>query len=243
MSDPLRRVTAMSSLRVVPIYTTDAIEYIDRHHSHLPPPERVFYASAVHDENGLRCVAALARPKSRELQAQGYAEVVRVASDGQAEHAASMALGALLRAARALGWAKFVSYTLLGEAGTIYRATGWWPVAITRPDREWNCPSRPREEAAQSGSKVRWVTGGQALTNEYIATCFALGVKHVAEDPSSDEAKAFRREMERLHDVMVKVQRDTGKVPIPPRPVEALPLFIARDEDNRDARYAAGDDA
>lgn len=220
LSDPTGSFEGMSNLRVVPIYTTDAIEYIDRHHSHLDPPERIFYASAVHDDRGLRCVAALARPKSRELQSQSYAEVVRVASDGQAEHAASMALGAILRAGRALGWTKFVSYTLLGEAGTIYRATGWWPVAITKPGREWDCPSRPREEVAQSGSKVRWVTGAKALQS---ALCAARWLN------PAFSLNSVRVAAEALQAVATTVKASIGKVPIPPRPTTALPLFDGGD--------------
>lgn len=216
MSDPYRSLSGMT-LRVVPIYSSEALAFCDAHHSHLDPPDRIFYASAVHDETGLRCVALLARPKSRELQAQGYAEVVRVASDGTAEHAASMALGALMRAARALGWTKLVSYALLGEAGTIYRATGWWPVAITRPDREWGCPSRPREEAAQSGSKVRWVTGEKSLSDVGAAARFMLEDGHTV--------KAFDVEVNRLCSVVAEVAHAVGKVAIPPRRVEALPLF------------------
>lgn len=113
----------------------------------------------------LVCVALAGRPSARLLAE--CAEVTRVASVGgeAAQHAASMALGAITRALLALGHTRLVSYTLLGEAGTSYRAAGWWPVAVTRGG-EWGRADRPREAAAQPGRKVRWEYGPAALPRD-----------------------------------------------------------------------------
>lgn len=149
-------------LRVVPVTITDARAHVARWHSHLGPPVGGLLASAVAEGDRIVCVAILGRPVSRVLQAQGCAEVTRVASDGTVPHAASMALGAIRKAALALGWRRLVSSTLLGEAGTSYRAAGWHPVALG-DGGEWAREDRPRDASAQPGGKVRWETGPDAL--------------------------------------------------------------------------------
>ena len=150
------------TLRVVPLTLTDARRHVEAHHSHHGAPIGGLYALGVAFGETLCCVAIVGRPVARMLA--GAAEVTRLASDGT-KHAASMALGAATRAGLALGWRRFVSYTLLGEAGTSYRAAGWWPVAVVR-GREWSCPSRPRDEAAQPGDKIRWEYGPEALPRD-----------------------------------------------------------------------------
>lgn len=164
----------MSRLRVVPCTIGEARSFVEREHSHLAAPVSGLCAVGIEVASGvssrgtpwaLACVAILSRPVSRELQAQGCAEVTRCASSGMAPHAASMAYGAITRAALALGWRRLVSSTLLGEAGTCLRAAGWRPVAVRGPRSvaEWSCSSRDRGDAAQPGAKVRWETGPAAL--------------------------------------------------------------------------------
>ncbi len=153
------------SLRVVPCTIGEARAFVERAHSHLHAPISALCAVGVAIEGGeLVCVAMLSRPVSRELQAQGCAEVTRCASDGT-PHAASMAYGAISRAGIALGWRRLVSSTLLGEAGTCLRAAGWRPVAMRGPRSlaEWSSARRDRQDAAQPGAKVRWEFGPDAL--------------------------------------------------------------------------------
>lgn len=151
-------------LNLSPITIGDARKYVEREHSHHHAPLSALCAVSVVDGGGLIvCVSMLGRPVSRELQAQGCVEVHRVASDGTAPHAASMAIGAIARAAIALGWRRLVSYTLLGEAGTSYRAAGWCPVSVSRDGREWSCVSRERGAVGQPGAKVRWEVGPDAM--------------------------------------------------------------------------------
>lgn len=91
---------------------------------------------------------------------------VGVETDGTTPHAASMAIGAIVRAARALGWRRVVSYTLVGEAGTSYRASGWHAVALSDGGADWSRKRRPRERPAQPGDKVRWETGPDAAPDD-----------------------------------------------------------------------------
>lgn len=130
---------------------------VAREHSHHHAHRRQVFALGIAEGERLACVAIAERPKARALCDGRTIEVSRVASD-RTEHAASKAVGAISRAAIALGYRRLVSYTLLGEAGTIYRAANWYPTALV-DGREWDAPSRPREAAAQAGDKVRWEYG------------------------------------------------------------------------------------
>jgi hypothetical protein len=154
------------SLLVVPTSVQDAKAFVAVEHSHHDAPLSGLVAVAVEVEGRRVCVAILGRPVARALDAiPTCAEVTRLASDASTPHAASKALGAIARAAWPLGYRRLVSYTLLGEAGTCYRAAGWRPVAHVK-GREWSCASRHRGGAAQPGDKVRWETGPDALARD-----------------------------------------------------------------------------
>jgi hypothetical protein len=171
----------MSLLRVVPVTLTDARIYVQRWHSHLDAPVGGLFAAAVeHVERGVVCVAVMGRPVARLLDqrdaggGRSVAELTRVASDGTAPHAASMAGAAVSRAALVLGYRRLVSKTLLGEAGTMYRAMGWRAVAVrNRPrDETWEREGRVREHPAQPGAKVRWEYGPDALPYDAVVDAF-----------------------------------------------------------------------
>ena len=147
-------------LTIVPTNITAARAWVERHHSHHHAPQGGLCAVGVADDGRLVCVAMLSRPVARMLNADPTcAEVNRVASDGTAKHAASMAIGAISRAAIALGYRRLVSYLLLGEAGTSYRAAGWWPTSADLRERNWERSDGARDPAAQPGPKVRWEFG------------------------------------------------------------------------------------
>lgn len=117
-------------------------------------------AVGVEHDSVLVCVAILGRANGPFEKP--VAEVTRVASDGSTKHSASKALAAITRTALNLGWTRIVSYTLLGEAGTIYRACGWRPTAISEGG-EHSRAARPRSASVQPGPKVRWEAGPEAM--------------------------------------------------------------------------------
>ena len=160
----------MSALRVVPVTLRAARAHVQAHHSHLAAPVGGLFAVGVARDGVLCCVAIVGHPVARMLT--GCAEVTRVASDGT-RHAASMALGAAGRAGLALGWRRLVSYTLLGEPGTSYRAAGWWPVAVCDggSGRARTGPARPRSRlAARSvGSTVPTPSRGTRRSTRWCA--------------------------------------------------------------------------
>lgn len=157
----------MADLRILPITRSDARAFIAKHHSHHWPPNTWIACCAVANGGGVVCVAILEQPKARMLCNGTTAEVSRVASDGAAKNAASMCLAAITRAAIALGYRRLISYLLLGEAGTSYRAAGWWPTARSAGG-SWDRPSRPRDirDSVQRGEKVRWEFGPDAAPRD-----------------------------------------------------------------------------
>lgn len=159
------------TLVVRPIVRDDARAWVKRHHRHHPPFVSWLFGCAVFDGDRLCCVAAVERP-ARLLQDGVTCQVSRVASD-RTPHAASKVIAAAARAALALGYRRVVSYTLTGEAGTCYRAAGWWPTAVTAGG-EWSRPSRTRAAAAQPCPKVRWEFGPDAAPYDEMAEAYVL---------------------------------------------------------------------
>ena len=147
-------------LSLVPVNITAARAWIERHHAHHHAPPFGLFAVGVARDGVLCCVAIVSRPVARLLAVRGdVAEITRCASDGT-PHAASMAVAAATRMAIAGGYRRLVSYTLLGEAGTSYRAAGWHVTGILRARDGWL--SRAGRNAVQTGAKVRWESGPDA---------------------------------------------------------------------------------
>jgi hypothetical protein len=158
-------------LTVVPITFGEAAEFVHLHHRHHPPSVGHKFSIAVSDENGaVRGVAIAGRPVARHNDDGWTLEVTRVATDNEClvqhdrEHpkigcshdACSMLYGACWRAAKALGWRRLITYTLVTEPGTSLRAAGWKLIGST-PGRPWTCKSRPRVTREPTlGEKHRW---------------------------------------------------------------------------------------
>lgn len=150
----------MSRTTLTPITRDRARAWIKATHSHLPTGLTGWLCGVAVERDGqLVCVAALGRPKARLLAASEprTAEITRIASNGT-PHVASMAAAALVRAARALGYAKVITYTLASESGTCIKAAGFKrDDAHVSKGGEWSRGSRARAKALEPGPKVRWV--------------------------------------------------------------------------------------
>lgn len=173
------------SLRVVPIGVREALRHVQRHHAHHHAPPGAFFAVSVADGERVVCVALVGRPVARMLDADPLcAEITRCASDGT-PHAASMCLGAARRMALAAGYARLVSYTLLGEAGTSYLAAGWVVTGLVEASQGWH--SRAGRTTVQGGGKVRWETGPAAAPADGAAALVcALAAGRVEVTPRSE---------------------------------------------------------
>jgi len=145
-------------LRLTPVTLRQAQEFVDRVHRHHDAPQGHKVSVGVADESGqLRAVGVLGRPVARGADDGLTAEITRVASDG-APNACSMIYGALTRAARALGYDRVITYTLLDvESGASLRASGWQVDGMTSGGEWKRSDGKPRKNTHPTGRKVRWV--------------------------------------------------------------------------------------
>lgn len=150
------------TLRIVPCTIQDAKDIVRRWHRHNRPPVSGLFAVACEGNGELCGVAIVGRPVARMLQDGVTCEVLRVATDGT-HNACSMLYGACTRAAKALGYARAVTYTLQSESGSSLRACGWQLDASLPARDSWSCSSRDRvqrdlfgRETRPAGPKFRW---------------------------------------------------------------------------------------
>lgn len=145
------------TIRLSPISLRAANAWISENHRHHGPVQgHKFSVSVVDDEGVVRGVGVAGRPVARYLDADGYIEVVRVATDGT-KNACSMLYGALRRAAIAMGYPpeKIITYTLDSEDGGSLRASGW-VVDGSTVGGSWHSEKRPRTDKHPTVPKTRW---------------------------------------------------------------------------------------
>jgi hypothetical protein len=150
----------VGDLVLAPISLRQANEHVRRVHRHHPAARGMKFAVAVLDSLGeLHAVAIASRPVSRVLDAEGYLEVTRVASDGT-PNACSMLYGAMRRAGTGMGYPahKIITYTLASEHGSSLRAAGWIEDGAAGGG-SWSRAERPRTDAAPTEVKTRWLAG------------------------------------------------------------------------------------
>ena len=167
-------------MKLVPVTLKVARRFADIVHSHHDRPQGALFAAGVEADGALVCVAIFGNPSAPALQ--GVAgEVTRVGSDGSTPHAASKAIAAVSRAAVALGWRRLVSYTLLGEAGTCYRAAGWHCAGIVAADD--SAHGSRKSAPAHPGRKARWEFGPDAMPLDVEADAVVRAAVGVAAVP------------------------------------------------------------
>ena len=151
------------TLRLVPIFITDARRKVAEWHRHNEPPLSGLFAVGVENGDGLCGIAIVGRPTGRGLQDGFTCEITRVATTGT-YNACSMLYGACRRAAAALGYQRVYSYTLETEPGTSLQAAGFVRDALLPARATWNCKARERQQKNLFGqnrrppeAKWRWV--------------------------------------------------------------------------------------
>jgi hypothetical protein len=145
----------MSALHVVPITLAEANAYIERFHRHNGAlPSAKLTSAVVDEEMVVHGVAVAGLPKARELMARTTLEINRVCADGE-RNACSLLYASMLRAGRALGYTRFVTYSLKSENGASLRAAGWTPVAEWAGGK-WSEMRGTGSDGHNTGPKVRW---------------------------------------------------------------------------------------
>ena len=111
-------------LELRPIDLQQARQFVGENHRHNKPPCGHKFSITCYDNGRLCGVAMVGRPIARRLDDGLTLEIVRNCTDGT-YNACSMLYGACVRAAKALGYKKIVTYTLESEPGTSLKASGW----------------------------------------------------------------------------------------------------------------------
>jgi hypothetical protein len=141
-------------LHIQPITLKEARRYVDEHHRHHRAPQGGLFAIAVNDGERVCGVVIVGRPVARKLQDGVTAEVTRCCTDGT-PNACSMLYAAAWRAARAMGYHRLITYTLIEEPGTSIKAAGWRELYKTAA-QSWDRPGRRRVDTHPTGQKTLW---------------------------------------------------------------------------------------
>ncbi len=141
-------------LELQPISFADAAAFVKRLHRHHLPPVGHKLSIGLNDGDKLVGVLMAGRPVARHFDDGWTLEVTRCCTDGT-KNACSKLYSAAMRAARALGYRRIVTYTLPSESGASLRAAGYRTVWQTSGG-SWNCPSRPRTDKGPTGPKLLW---------------------------------------------------------------------------------------
>ncbi len=111
-------------MKIVPVTLKKAAAFVLAYHRHNQPPRGHKFSIGIEVEGKLVGVATAGRPVARALDDGLTLEVNRTCTDGT-RNANSMLYGAVWRAAKAMGYARMVTYTQADESGASLRAAGW----------------------------------------------------------------------------------------------------------------------
>lgn len=123
-------------MRIVPVTLREASAFIAEHHRHNKPPRGWKFGVGLRVDGELVGVATAGRPVARHFDDGLTLEVNRTCTNG-ARNANSMLYGAVWRAAKAMGYARCITYTQADETGASLRAAGWVKVKELAPRGSW----------------------------------------------------------------------------------------------------------
>lgn len=147
-----------------PLTLDEANAFVASHHRHHQPVPGAKFCLAVADTDPgplltIVGVAIVGRPVSRHLD-DGWTLEVNRSCTVEVRHVNSMLYGAAWRAAKALGYRRLITYTLLSESGASLRGAGWRVIA-QRAARSWAADSveRPRVDKSEPQERLLWAAG------------------------------------------------------------------------------------
>ena len=143
-------------LRLVPVSLRDANAFVAAHHRHHKPVVGHKFSIGCETEGRLAGVVIAGRPVSRHLDDGHTLEVTRLCTTGE-RNACSMLYGAAVRAARAMGYRKVITYILDSECGASLKASGF---VCEGPagGMEWTGRRKPKDSGQYPHQmKTRWV--------------------------------------------------------------------------------------
>lgn len=151
-------------IEIRPISRAGAARFVYDHHRHNPiAPRSWLFGCSAYVDDVLVGVAMAGRPIARALDNGTTVEISRTCTDGS-RNVNSALYARILRAARALGYRRAITYTTPEESGSSLRAVGFEIESTGRVrspgDRGWE--SRPKQldllgtPHRPDGPKIRW---------------------------------------------------------------------------------------
>jgi hypothetical protein len=144
----------MADLELVPVGYREADAFIRRHHRHHRPTQGFKFIIGAARNGEIVGVAVVALPVARQMDDTWTAEVRRTCTDGS-PNVNSFLYAACWRAAKAMGYRRLISYTLLSESGISLKAAGWQLIGH-RGGGSWNRRERPRVDTHPLQGKLLW---------------------------------------------------------------------------------------
>lgn len=152
-----RYIGQVGKLRPKAVTQKQAFDMVKRWHKHHKAPQGWKFGLAIEDDIGALGVVTVGRPVSRNLDDGVTFEITRLAlMDTGIKNAASMLLGAACKSAKLHGASKIISYTLIEEDGSCYKAVGFHVDQITK-GQSWSRDNRQRQDDHPTCDKMRWV--------------------------------------------------------------------------------------
>lgn len=145
-------------MRLVPVKLREAQAFVELYHRHNVAPRGWKFGVGLEDaQGGAIGVGIAGRPVAHAEDTGSTLEILRICTLGH-RNAPSMLYGSLLRAGRALGYTRVITYTLQREPGSSLRAVGFTPEALLPARDGWDTPGRSRDNSRTNHeAKVRWV--------------------------------------------------------------------------------------
>lgn len=153
------------STALLPIALRHARAFVNEHHRHNVAPQGWLFGVQLVQGDATVGVAIAGRPVARMLQDGRTVEITRLTLiEGAPKNAATRLYGALCRAAKALGYVRAVTYTLVSELATSVRAAGFTKAADVAQADAWTEHEGVNrrqtnifgEELRPTEAKVRW---------------------------------------------------------------------------------------
>jgi hypothetical protein len=141
-----------------PVTYKAACDFVRENHRHNSQPQGHKFSIGLKADGKLTGVVVCGRPVARAYDDGCTAEITRCCVLDNQPNANSKLYAAALRAAKAMGYTKVITYTLPAESGASLKAVGFQFDGQTAY-HPWNTALRPRKapDKYPVGSKNRWI--------------------------------------------------------------------------------------
>lgn len=132
-----------------------AFAFVAEHHRHHKPPQGAIVCIGAFKGDQMVGVAVVGRPIARMSADGRTAELTRVCVLEGHPNCASWLLTRAKRLSQAMGFERFLTYTLPSEGGASLRAAGFVNEGLAGGG-SWSRPSRGRQDKHPTQQKIRW---------------------------------------------------------------------------------------